>query len=149
MCVSSKACMARPDSDMGTVIRPDCFRFRSHAYHSISWQQHHPVVIAYSFLCVSSFPRKSTFAYSVLHGPQECLLMCKHPLRISIELWCCNISKSPMKKNSDLKQMFFVVHMLTQAWKCDPQTDLSTRLLHHWSTNQDNTVMMVMMNVTF
>lgn len=29
-------CMARPDSDVGAVISPDCFRFGAHDYHAIS-----------------------------------------------------------------------------------------------------------------
>lgn len=36
-CVLARVIQTRPDSDVGSVIGPDCFRFGSHVYHSISW----------------------------------------------------------------------------------------------------------------
>lgn len=120
-----QSCMTRPVSDVESVMGPDCFRFGSHVYHSISWQYHHPVLIPYSFLESFHFPGKVQLTQLLLHDhKQKRLQLCKHLLTIYVWPWCCEISESPLKVTNE-KQMSSVVHMLTRSKKYYPQTHFS------------------------
>lgn len=92
--------MTRPDSDVGSVMGPDCFRYGSHVYHSISWQHRHPVFILYSFLESLHLAGKEQLTQPLLlEHMQKRLQKCKHLLTIYVWLWCCEISESPLKES--------------------------------------------------
>lgn len=112
-CVSPTAERLALNSDVGSVIRSDCFRFGSHAYRSISWL-HHPALISHCSVLKSSQEKSSFLRINMIVVSKKISSKCLRTFERKKKT-TSGVAKGRRTRGNDQKQKTAVVQVIVSS----------------------------------